>query len=171
MIFSSYYWNFWVFWILLWALSLLISDRSSSFSLHTIFSSLFSFDTVFADNLRFYWAVLTSSPRSWFSLKSFCILCLYVSDSRSLASILALYSLSYLLSLAWVLADNLRFSWASRTSSPRETFSPVIFWIFILSMLFSWLFSSIRALYSLSSRASFWFWLADNRKLYWAETN
>ncbi len=67
-----------------------------------------------------------------------------------------------------VAADNLRFYWASLTSSPRLLFSDINFWIFILNCWLSWSFWSILLLYYWSSWIIFWFWLADSLKFYWA---
>lgn len=53
---------------------------SYSYSLQVILSSLFNLPICEADNLRFYWASLISSPSWLFSFKSFCIFILYVSD-------------------------------------------------------------------------------------------
>lgn len=59
-------------------------DLRSSFSLQTTLSSLFNLLTVPAESLRFYWAVLISSPREVFSFTSLLILVLYVSDYLTL---------------------------------------------------------------------------------------
>ena len=189
--------------------------------MQVILSSLFNLATVLADNLRFYWTFLTSSPSEVFYANNLASFCLYVSDYWLF---LALWSLSSLLSLAIVLADNLKFSWAFLTSSPscwfywirfcifrlipsfsasfcsilflysvnywnaldccaldRRTFSCAFltssakpefywnnFWIFFLRASLSWSLVDSLSLYSLSYLMIFWFCWADNLKFSWA---
>ncbi len=128
---------------------------ASSSSLQVIFNSLFSLAIVPADSLKFYWAVLTSSPRLVFSFRSLLIFCLQVSDSWLLVANLPLQSFSSLLSFDIWLADKRRFSCAFLTSSPKCWF----YWIspcnFLLMPSFSASFCSMRFLYYCSSVNAF----------------
>jgi hypothetical protein len=65
-------------------------------------------------------------------------------------------------------AERRRFSWAVRTSSPRELFSEISFWIRCLYVSDYWLLLLILLRYSLSSAFSLFIWLAERRRFSWA---
>ena len=124
---------------------------------------------MFADNLRFSWAVLTSSPKEVFSANNLLIFNLYVSDYWLLESILVLISFNYFCNLACALALSLKFYWAVLTSSLREVFYPANLPILFFNCSFSWLFCYILWRYYWIYLAIFWFWFADNLRFYWAD--
>ena len=92
---------------------------SCSFWPWIILNSFVILDICPADNLRFYWCVLTSSSREFFSASNFWTLCLNDSDSCPVSSSLILMFPSSPFNFWFWAADNLKFYWWSWIYPPK----------------------------------------------------
>lgn len=110
----------------------------SSFYPQTALNSPCNLLIVPAESLKFYCALLTSSPILVFSANNFWIRCLYESDSWVVAPSLFLASLSSALSLVPWAALSLIFYWAYCTYPPRALISLARFYAKAFTLSHSW---------------------------------